>query len=494
MPLTLFEPIDKSLPTFVLPDYDNIGSFYPFSRLPEPFGYYEKLKTLIISIILLPFRIFSLITTLIFATILAQIAIINYPSNTLKDLTKPWSLWRGIMFRMIRFGAQLHLFSLGTIKSWTYYSYKDMQQKFGYKLPSDYKLKYDKMQINNGKTTNNNGKINGYHIKPPTLQKQSSSSWNIFARNKPKKIERKLPYETNVTDVRNLKQDQIVCKADLNWLSAHIHQLFTFTSVSCVRFKESPNDEFRKILGQHNVAEWSGRLSWNPKPKSMRNMNMNNGNNYNNNNNNSPRDEIKYNFKQPKQPGIDWNLWQLARIDSRSRHFQSCLYNNNIGLAQRNGGWLISTRELQPPYRIKGRFFTADKHGILSIYIRCSSIEYPTNNELPLFSIGIHIGNEKLKIVTNRLQNKQITQQCGIGACIDNGYDFQIIDRGVMYPIVCQVERTGKDGKGDNFPRGKNIQIPYPRDSSQWMYHVIFVNSSNEWIIIDRLVVDEKQN
>eukprot|EP01084_Bolivina_argentea_P283129 484814_1 len=144
MPLTLFEPIDKSLPTFVLPDYDNIGSFYPFSRLPEPFGYYEKLKTLIISIILLPFRIFSLITTLIFATILAQIAIINYPSNTLKDLTKPWSLWRGIMFRMIRFGAQLHLFSLGTIKSWTYYSYKDMQQKFGYKLPSDYKLKYDK--------------------------------------------------------------------------------------------------------------------------------------------------------------------------------------------------------------------------------------------------------------------------------------------------------------------------------------------------------------
>ena len=406
---------------------------------------------------------------------------------------------------------------------------------------SYYKLKYD--QTNNGK--------NGYHHKNGknqiSIQKQQNQSggggggWSLWGTKRNKfcfvlsfnilymfyytyiilfiyrktKNGSQLPYDTNIADIRNLKEDQIVCKSDLNWLSSHIHQVFCFTSVSCVRFKNSPNDEFRKILGQHHVAEWSGRLSWNPKsnrspqirssnlsPKGNRTKDrrkipkrqpvnkipIKKSNDINNNN------EEKKTIEILKQPEINWDLWQLTRLDSKSRHFQSCIYNKNIGLAQRNGGWLISTRELRPPYRIKGRFFTADKHGILSIYIRCSSIEYPCNAELPSFGIGIHIGNEKLKIVTYRLQNKQITQQCGIGACIDNGYDFQIIDRGVMYPIVCQVERTGKDGKGDNFPQGKNLQIPYPRDSSQWMYHVMFVNSSNEWIIIDRLVVDEKNN
>ena len=277
----------------------------------------------------------------------------------------------------------------------------------------------------------------------------------------------------NKKQKKKVKQNEIVCKSDLDWLSNHIHQTFCFTSVCIVRLRDSPNDEFMKILGAHYVKEWSGRLSWNPKS-------------------NRPSHQ-----KQAVvgEPSINWRLWQLSRLGFAC----VCTKANNIGLAKRSSGCLISSRELRPPYRIKGRFFTADKHGVLSVFIRCSSLEYPwnTSNELPAFGIAIFIGNEKLKISTfgsYKVQNKQITHQCGIGATIDNGYNFQIIDRGVMYPIVVQVERTGKDGKGDNFPQGKNLQIPYPKDSNQWMYHVVFTNSSDSWIIIDRLVVDEKNS
>ena len=158
---------------------------------------------------------------------------------------------------------------------------------------------------------------------------------------------------------------------------------------------------------------------------------------------------------------------------------------------------LISKRELKPPYRIKGRFFAKDKTGILSIYIRCSSIQYTSNNDLPLFGIGIHIGNEKLKIESIKLNlnnnNKKIFEICDIGTCIDNGYNFSIVDRGVMYPIECQVERTGKDGRGDNFPKGIKVYIPHTKLSYMWMYNITFLNYTNDYIIIDRLFVTEKK-
>jgi len=170
----------------------------------------------------------------------------------------------------------------------------------------------------------------------------------------------------------------------------------------------------------------------------------------------------------------------------------SCIYGGNIGLAPKSGGWLLSTRELRPPYRIKGRFFAGDNHGVLSIYIRCSGIEYAPRDEVPAFGVGVHIGNEKMKMVTHKLQSKPMRQECGIGANRDNSYNFQINDRGPMYPIVYQVERTGKDGEGDNFPKGQRMHVPYPRDSTHWMYYVVFTNASSEWILIDRLQVDEK--
>lgn len=412
-----------------------------------------------------------------------------------------------------------------------------------------------------------------------------------------------------------MKDDQIIYKHDLQWLSAHVHLQLCMTSIRFSRLQSSPNQSFYEILSAHFVDEWSGKLSWDPhfhsrhasphdiirqqqsnsrhgsRKNSLRRYRKTSQNitskkikgsrspsvRYSPNPNqakpqyytsqpvspvprhNSKKNPIKKNMdrllyktnrtKHPtlsrnmsvrvlshsvkpppglmkkssvplsynsmerslilssdddgkvslanhnrKQPQINWDLWQLARLDPKSRHRQSLIYNNNIGLAQRANGWLISKRELRPPYRIKGRFFSNEKHGILSIYIRCSSVEYQCNNELPAFGISIFIGNEKLKIQTHKLGiNHEIKQQMDIGTCLDNGYNFEIIDRGAMFAIACAVERTGKDGKGDNYPKKKNIQIPYPWDSNQWMFHVLFINSSSDWIIIDRLIVSEKK-
>merc|ERR1712032_1810643 len=125
-----------------------------------------------------------------------------------------------------------------------------------------------------------------------------------------------------------------------DWLANHVHTTFAFTSISKVRLLESPNDAFKKLLGSHSVKEWSGRLSWNPK--------LNRGSNKLSKHRKAKSLHIP-NSKLTEQPivtapSINWKLWQLTRLDVRQRNFESCVYANNIGLAKRNNGCLISTR------------------------------------------------------------------------------------------------------------------------------------------------------
>ena len=366
----------------------------------------------------------------------------------------------------------------------------------------NYKIKHNNViSIKKDKSVINFNTFQSKNNKPSmiTINNDNNNNHHNITYNKSSSIDLKI----NNNEKEYIKTEHIVLKSDLKWLKSHIHQLFCFHSIKIVRTPENIDDIFKKILTKHNVPEWSGRLSWNPYQNYPSTSSPNNSSSHLKTPN-TPRGHFRISSIMStssalnnEQPMTDFNLWQLCRLNqNNNKYIQSIIHNNNIGLAPKYNGWLISKRELKPPYRIKGRFFAKDKTGILSIYIRCSSIEYPSNNDVPSFGIGIHIGNEKLKIETVKLNlnnNKKLVEVCDIGTCIDNGYNFSIVDRGVMYPIECQVERTGKDGRGDNFPKGIKLNIPYTRLSYQWMFNITLLNTTNDYIIVDRLFITEKK-
>ena len=137
MPCEIIRPHDGSLPSFVLPDYEDAEeSFYPFKRLPEPDSVYEKVKIGLLSVTVFPIRCVSIIVSLLFFTLCAIIGTIDYDPTSMNDLSAPLSWWRRILFSIARYSGRNALINYGfyhiDIKR---LSYKDMKDKFKYVPP-----------------------------------------------------------------------------------------------------------------------------------------------------------------------------------------------------------------------------------------------------------------------------------------------------------------------------------------------------------------------
>merc|ERR1719242_1311082 len=114
MPCEIIRPRDRSLPCFVLPDYeDAVESFYPFVRLPEPDTLYERCKRILLSVTIAPLRLLMLCIVLFFGALCGIIGTINYDPTSIYNLTAPLPFWRRMVFSIARYSGRSGLFLYG---------------------------------------------------------------------------------------------------------------------------------------------------------------------------------------------------------------------------------------------------------------------------------------------------------------------------------------------------------------------------------------------
>jgi len=145
MPCKTIRAKDGKLPSFVLPDYEDLDeSFKPFIRLPEPTDWFETLKVTLFTLTLFPLRLLiCLLLPFIFAPA-AVLSTIGYDGSKPATLTSPLPLWRRVGFSIARFAGRAGLFAYGFHDlSARQLSYADMKTLFDHSPPSDCPIEYD---------------------------------------------------------------------------------------------------------------------------------------------------------------------------------------------------------------------------------------------------------------------------------------------------------------------------------------------------------------
>lgn len=110
--------------------------FYPFSRLPQPWDLYEITKTVIAACILLPIRIFLLITMTSIGFISVIISSLIYCPSSLQDLSQPLPYCQIITLFIVRRLIKIAMFICwGVLIDIQYLSYADMKEMYDYEPP-----------------------------------------------------------------------------------------------------------------------------------------------------------------------------------------------------------------------------------------------------------------------------------------------------------------------------------------------------------------------
>merc|ERR1711879_241323 len=103
------------------------------------------------------------------------------------------------------------------------------------------------------------------------------------------------------------------------------------------------------------------------------------------------------------------------------------------------------------------------------IYIRCAGLHFrPANTGSPAFGVKCCINDSHMGLSPRGLDlwpPTPLERSNPLGNA--EGYNFRIIDRGVMYPVQFEVERTGEDGVGDHVSKKLSMQLAYHKDPSK---------------------------